>query len=105
MSGHGAPSPAPPQRSASTGPNGPLTTPTTAMVNGVTGGAPMGPGGGVGGGGGGGGAPSGSQPMSQQNLNQIVGVLFLCYMRDSLGPATQPILSAKISGSSGSMTL
>jgi hypothetical protein len=51
------------------------------MVNGVTGGAPMGPGGGVGGGGGGGGAPSGSQPMSQQNLNQIVGLLFLLHAR------------------------
>ena len=73
------------------------------MVNGVTGGAPMGLGGGVGGGGGGG-APSGSQPMSQQNLNQIVGLLFLCCTLDSLGPATRPVLPAKISGSSGLMT-
>jgi hypothetical protein len=65
-----APSPAP--RSASTGPNGPLTTPTTgALVNGIAAGsgnvaatqsAP---------------APGGSVPsMSQQNLNQIVSASF-----------------------------
>ncbi|KIX09007.1 uncharacterized protein Z518_00085 [Rhinocladiella mackenziei CBS 650.93] len=66
MSGHGAPSPAP--RSASTGPNGPLTTQAAApLVNGVAGGSVSGPSGSAstasGGSGGG---------MSQQNLNQIV---------------------------------
>ena len=66
MSGQNAPSPA--QRSASTGPNAPLTTPTAApLVNGVASGPVAG-------------APapaptagsSAGSGMSQQNLNQIV---------------------------------
>ena len=66
MSGQSAPSPT--QRSASTGPNGPLTTPSAApLVNGVASGAVSG-------------APapaptaggSAGSGMSQQNLNQIV---------------------------------
>ncbi|KAK7902607.1 Transcription initiation factor TFIID subunit 5 [Exophiala xenobiotica] len=66
MSGQSAPSPAP--RSASTGPNGPLATPTSApLVNGVAGasvsGAPVPAPATTGSGGGG---------MTQQNLNQIV---------------------------------
>lgn len=67
MSGHNAPSPAP--RSASAGPNGPLTTPTSVpLVNGVGSvsasgsSAPVPAAGGS--------ATSGG--MSQQNLNQIV---------------------------------
>jgi hypothetical protein len=72
MSGHNAPSPAP--RSASTGPNGPLTTPGAApLVNGVTNGAvavPTGPTAS---------AATGSAAggMSQQNLNQIVSTVLL----------------------------
>lgn len=66
MSGQSAPSPAP--RSASTGPNGPLATPTSApLVNGVGGASVAGasvPAPATTGSGGGG--------MTQQNLNQIV---------------------------------
>ncbi|KAK5462886.1 Transcription initiation factor TFIID subunit 5 [Exophiala xenobiotica] len=66
MSGQSAPSPAP--RSASTGPNGPLATPTSApLVNGVAGASVSGasvPAPATTGSGGGG--------MTQQNLNQIV---------------------------------
>ncbi|KAH0840699.1 hypothetical protein FOPE_06042 [Fonsecaea pedrosoi] len=65
-----APSPAP--RSASTGPNGPLVTPTSApLVNGVgnaPGPAPSAPTASATGGAGGG--------MSQQNLNQICPFIF-----------------------------
>ena len=69
MSGQSAPSPAP--RSASTGPNGPLATPTsTAMVNGVGGGSVPGPPPAPAAASGASGAPGGG--MSQQNLNQIV---------------------------------
>lgn len=59
-------SPAVPQRSASTGPNGTLPTPTTnAVVNGV------GPAAGAASTA----APAGTTPaLSQQNLNQIVSV-------------------------------
>ena len=71
MSGHGAPSPVP-NRSASTGTNGNLTTPTTtAMVNGVTGG------GGASNNVGGGNAPVQQAQMSQHNLNQIVSLWHL----------------------------
>lgn len=67
MSGQSAPSPV--SRSASTGPNGPLTTQVAApLVNGVTGGSVSGPSGSVPTATGGGASSS----MSQQNLNQIV---------------------------------
>ncbi|KIV86362.1 hypothetical protein PV11_01976 [Exophiala sideris] len=69
MSGQSAPSPAP--RSASTGPNGPLATPTSsAMVNGVGGGSVSGPPAAPAATSGTSGGTSGG--MSQQNLNQIV---------------------------------
>ena len=67
MSGQSAPSPV--QRTASSGPNGLPPTPTTApLVNSVISGNVSGPAVGQSAGG-------GTQPMSQQNLNQIVSMI------------------------------
>lgn len=82
------PSPAGP-RSNSTGPNGALPTPTSAaVVNGVgpaaAGASAPAP-------------PGGNAPLSQQNLNQIVSMVFPGRLRQGCR-ATQPFWRAFVSG-------